>query len=100
MTLSQTEKTMVAYESKLSSDGRITIPARVLGSFGLKTGVKVLVEHEGDVIVVRRWQSFAERTAGILSKYRLERPLTPQEEREPFGHAVADEVAAEMKRNS
>jgi hypothetical protein len=34
----------------------------------------------------------AERTAGILAQYRLDAPLTAEEERAAFERAVADEV--------
>ena len=37
-----------------------------------------------------------DQTAGIFKDYRLERPLTPREEREAFEQGVADEVSGKL----
>jgi hypothetical protein len=38
-----------------------------------------------------------DQTAGILKQYRMERPLTPREEREAFEQGVAEQVTESMR---
>jgi len=73
--------------------GQVTIPIAIRRALDLKEGDRLAVERQGDAVLLRRAQGVAERTAGILARYRLAAPLTPEEERAAFERAVADEVA-------
>jgi hypothetical protein len=44
-----------------------------------------------------RLHSVAERTAGALREYRLEHPLTPEEENEAFERAMAEEASEGLR---
>ena len=74
--------------------GQVTIPIDIRRSLDIKEGDQVAVEQRGEAVVLRRATSVAERTAGILAKYRLAAPLSAEEERAGFEQAVADEVCA------
>lgn len=76
--------------------GQITIPAKVRREMGLQEGDRVTVTREGDHLRVESQMSIVDRTAGMLSKYRLERPLTAEEERLATEIAIAEDVAHEM----
>ena len=80
----------------MTRKGQITIPIGIRRALKLHEGDRVAVEQHGDVVLLRRATSVAERTAGILARYRLPQPLTAEEEREAFGHAVAEEVAGSL----
>ncbi|HKG25219.1 MAG TPA: AbrB/MazE/SpoVT family DNA-binding domain-containing protein [Thermomicrobiales bacterium] len=73
--------------------GQVTIPIDIRRSLDLKEGDRIAVEQHGEAVLLRRATSVAERTAGILSGYRLATPLSAEEERARFEQAVADEVA-------
>jgi AbrB family looped-hinge helix DNA binding protein len=77
--------------------GPVTIPIDIRRRLGIKEGDKLAVEEHDDEIVFKRAKSYAERTAGIGARYRLPKPLTPEEERDAFGQAVAEEVAEQMR---
>lgn len=84
---------MVSQTTTLTRKGQVTIPAEVRRELGLKQGDQIEVERQGDVMIMRKLPSVAERTFGILSRYRLAQPLTPAEERAAFEEAVAAEVS-------
>jgi AbrB family looped-hinge helix DNA binding protein len=88
---------MVARSSKIRRKSQVTIPIEIMRDMHWKEGDRVAFERKGDIVELRPAQGFAERTAGILAKYRLPVPLTPEQEREAFGQAVADEVAEQMR---
>jgi AbrB family looped-hinge helix DNA binding protein len=90
---------MVARRTTVTRKGQVTIPIDIRRRLGIKEGDKLAVEVHDDEIVFRRAQSYAERTAGILAKYRLHVPMTPEEEREAFGQAIAEEVAEQMRND-
>lgn len=77
--------------------GQITIPANIRRELGLKEGDRVIVTREGDHLRVESQMSIATRTAGMLSKYRRQHPLTAKEERAATERAIAEEVAREME---
>jgi AbrB family looped-hinge helix DNA binding protein len=70
----------------------VTIPIEIRRALGLSEGDRLVVEQQGDQVLLRRSTSVTERTAGILAQYRRERPLTAKEERDAFEQAVADEA--------
>lgn len=88
---------MVARKTTVTRKGQVTIPIDIRRRLGIKEGDKLAVEEHDDEIVFKRARSYAERSAGIFAKYRLPKPLTPEEEREAFGQAVADEVSEQMR---
>jgi AbrB family looped-hinge helix DNA binding protein len=57
---------------RVTRNYQITIPAEVRRRLGIKVGDRVVVEVEGDRIVIRK-------TAGGLPRIRLGRRLTPEE---------------------
>jgi len=57
---------------RVTRNYQITIPAEVRRRLGIKAGDQVVVEVEGDRIVIRK-------TAGRLPRIRLGRRLTPEE---------------------
>ena len=80
------------YTSQLTRKGQVTIPVELRRLFGLKRGDKLAFVQEGDTIVVRPAASVAERTSGALRQYRRIPAPAPQQERDAFAQAVADEV--------
>jgi AbrB family looped-hinge helix DNA binding protein len=86
----------MAARTTLTRKGQVTIPAGIRRSLDLKEGDQLAVEQQGDVVLLRRSAGVAQRTAGILARYRLAVPLCPEEERDAFEQAVADEVAGVM----
>lgn len=77
----------------ITRKGRITIPIDIRRSLDLKEGDRITVEQQGEVVLLRRAAGVAERTAGMLAKYRLAAPLSAEQERDLFERAVADEVS-------
>ena len=73
----------------MTTKGRVTIPVEFRNAMNLHEGERVEFVQKGDDIVIRRARSVADRTAGIFAEYRLERPLTIEEEREFFEQGVA-----------
>jgi AbrB family looped-hinge helix DNA binding protein len=88
---------MLARRTTVTRKGQVTIPIDIRRKLGIKEGDKLAVEEHDDEIVFKRAKGFAESTAGIFAKYRLPVPLTPEQEREAFGQAVADEVVESMR---
>ncbi|HET8524785.1 MAG TPA: AbrB/MazE/SpoVT family DNA-binding domain-containing protein [Thermomicrobiales bacterium] len=76
--------------------GQITIPAGVRRELGIREGDRMTVTREGDRLLLESQMSIVERTAGMLSKYRLDQPLSAEEERAATEKAIAEEVAREM----
>jgi antitoxin PrlF len=88
---------VAASTTTLTRKGQIIIPAQIRRSLGLRDGDRVTVEQQGDTVLLRRATSVAERTAGILSKYRLPVPLSAEQERAAFEVGVADEVTGSQE---
>jgi AbrB family looped-hinge helix DNA binding protein len=88
---------MIWHNFKVTRKGQVTIPIEIRRALGIEEGGRVDFKKEGDEVVLKPAIGFAERTAGIGAKYRLAKQLTPEEEREAFGQAVADEVAEQMR---
>jgi AbrB family looped-hinge helix DNA binding protein len=86
---------MPSYRTKLTRNGRITIPAAIRRALNLAAGDRLTVEQVGDAIRIRR-ATVTELTAGSLAKYRKVPPLTLEEERAAFEQGVADEVMASL----
>jgi AbrB family looped-hinge helix DNA binding protein len=84
---------MVSHTTTLTRNGQVAIPIEIRRALDLNAGDQVEVEQQGEVILVRRARSVAERTGGILVGYRLATPLPAEDERAAFEQAVADEVA-------
>ncbi len=82
----------MSHTSTITRKGQVTIPIDIRRELELEEGDQLSFERQGETILVRRSEDYAERTAGILANYRLSKPLTPDEEREEFGQALADEV--------
>jgi AbrB family looped-hinge helix DNA binding protein len=57
---------------RVTRNYQVTIPAEVRRRLGIKVGDRVVVEVEGDRIVIRK-------AAGDLPRIRLGRRLTPEE---------------------
>ena len=89
---------MAAHVTTLTRKGQVTMPIDSRRALGLKQGDRVAVEQDGDTVRLRRTESVAERTAGMLAPYRQGPVLTIEEERAAFEAAVAEEVAASMDR--
>ncbi|MBX3070467.1 MAG: AbrB/MazE/SpoVT family DNA-binding domain-containing protein [Thermomicrobiales bacterium] len=89
---------MTTKTTKITSKGQVTIPIEFRQALGFEPGDRLDVEQNEDSVVVRKHQSWAERTAGILAAYRLDPPLTPRQERELYMQAVADEQEAILRQ--
>src|SRR5579885_2898815 len=87
------------YTSKLTRNGQVTLPAAIRRRLGLKPGDKVAFVQDGEQVTMQPALSIAERTAGSLAQYRKTPVPTPQEERNRFAQAVADEVAQGVRRS-
>ena len=88
---------MVAHRTTVTRKGQVTIPIEIRRALNLAEGDQLAVEQQGEAVLLRRAPSVAERTAGILARYRKATPLSPDEERAAFEQAVADEVAASLE---
>jgi AbrB family looped-hinge helix DNA binding protein len=84
--------------SCLTRKGQATIPAEVRAMLGLRAGDRIAFVVTKGRVEVTPARSVAERTAGALKQYRRTPPPTPQEEREEFAQAVADEVGESLQR--
>ena len=78
--------------TKMTDKGQVTIPIELRRELGFEGGDKFMVVRQGDGVMIRPAVSVAQRTAGILSKYRLPRPLSIEEEREAFERGLAEEA--------
>jgi antitoxin PrlF len=78
----------------ITRKGQVTIPIEIRRALHLVEGDQLAVEQQGEVVLLRRASSVADRTAGMLARYRKATPLTPEEERAAFESAVAEEAAA------
>jgi antitoxin PrlF len=87
------ELTMVTRTTTVTRKGQVTIPIDIRRSLDLKEGDRVAVEQQGEAVLLRRATSVAERTAGILARYQLAKPLSAEEERARFEQGVAGEVS-------
>jgi AbrB family looped-hinge helix DNA binding protein len=83
---------MALQHATITRKGQVTIPIEIRRALTLTEGDQLAVEQPGEVVLLRRAGSVAERTAGILARYRLATPLTPEEERADFEANLADEV--------
>lgn len=79
------------HTSQLTRKGQVTIPAEIRRQLGLQQGDKVAFVQDGDTVTVKPALSITERTAGALRQYRRTPPPTPEQEREAFAQAVADD---------
>jgi AbrB family looped-hinge helix DNA binding protein len=86
---------MVTHTTTLTRKGQVTIPIEIRRALDFKAGDQAALEQRGELVLMRRATSVAERTAGILAKYRLATPLSAEEERATFERAVADEVVGD-----
>lgn len=84
------------FTSSLTRKGQVTIPVEIRRQLGLRQGDKVAFVQDGDAITVQRALSVTDHTAGALRRYRHTPAPAPQEEREAFAQAVADEVAERL----
>ena len=79
-------------KTTMTSKGQLTIPIDIRRELGWSGGSTLEVVLDGDRVVVRAAQSVTERTAGILSQYRLDRPVSRDDERAAFERAIAEDV--------
>lgn len=84
--------------SSLTRKGQVTIPAEIRAVLGLRGGDKVAFMVARGKVEIAPARSIAERTAGALKRYGRTPPATPEEEREAFAQAVAEEVGESLKR--
>ena len=70
--------------------GQVTIPVEIRRALGIREGDRVGFTMEDGHVTLSRPQSVVERTAGVF-KSDLP-PLSAEEMRDWFEHAVADEV--------
>jgi AbrB family looped-hinge helix DNA binding protein len=84
--------------SVITRKGQVTIPIEIRRALGFNEGDRVMFIREGNDVRITTAHGVAARTAGMLSAYRREPPLTIREEKEAFVQAVAEEVAASMRR--
>jgi AbrB family looped-hinge helix DNA binding protein len=90
---------MATHIMGVTREGQVTIPIEVRRSLDLKEGDQMVVGQRGESVLLRRASSVAERTAGILAKYRLATPLSAEAERAAFERAVADEVVDDHRND-
>jgi len=86
------DTTRSPFTSSLTFKGQVTIPVEIRRALGLKRGDKVAFVQEGKTVTLLPAESIAERTAGILAKYRHEPSLSPEEERAAAELAWAEDV--------
>jgi antitoxin PrlF len=91
--LTASQEPAMASHTTITRKGQVTIPIDIRRALDLKEGDHLAVEQQGEAVVLRRATSVAERTAGILSRYRLDHALSPEDERDAFEELVAHEVA-------
>jgi AbrB family looped-hinge helix DNA binding protein len=84
------------HTSQLTRKGQVTIPAEIRRQLGLRQGDKVAFVQDGDTVTVWPAASVTERTTGALKQYRRTPAPTPDQEREAFAQAVADEVGESL----
>lgn len=87
---------MVTQQSTVTRKGQITLPAGTRRRLGLDEGDRVSIEEREDYVIVRRAQNVADLTAGMMSQWAINPPLTPKEETEAFEQGVADEIYESM----
>ncbi len=78
--------------SSLTFKGQVTIPIEIRRALGLRRGDRVAFVQEGETVTLTPAQSIAERTAGILARYRHESPAPPAQERAAAEIAWAEDV--------
>lgn len=76
----------------VTKKGQVTIPVEVRRSLGIREGDQVGFMRDGDHFILVRPEDVIRRTAGMMAAYRLERPLTLEEEDEAYQQGAADEV--------
>ena len=89
---------MVARNSKITRKGQVTIPIDIRRDLNWDEGEVVSFERHGRGVLLLPAQSVTDRTAGILAKYRLPKPLSREEEKEAFEQGVANEVVESMSQ--
>jgi AbrB family looped-hinge helix DNA binding protein len=92
------DEAMVVHFTTVTRKGQVTVPVDIRRALGLRQGDRIAVEQNGDVVVMRRSESVAEGTAGILAAYRRQPAPSAEDERDAFERAVAEEVVASMER--
>jgi AbrB family looped-hinge helix DNA binding protein len=83
---------MAEYYTKLTRKGQMTVPADVRRDLGLSEGDRIVVSSGDGVVTIRRAESVAERTAGILHKYAIYPPPTAEELREMAADAWVEDA--------
>ena len=85
----------MAHTVSITSQGQISIPAKIRRELGLEKRKKALVSVENGKMVVEPVQDFLELRGAIKTN---KKPLSSHEIHEFVAQAVADEYAKKMKR--
>jgi antitoxin PrlF len=88
---------MVDLVTRVTRKGQTTIPVEIRRELGISEGDRVQWVREGDRYFVAPAEGIARRTAGMLYRYRLDRPPTIQEMKDAAHQAIVDDVVAELQ---
>jgi AbrB family looped-hinge helix DNA binding protein len=70
---------------KLGPDGRIVIPATLRSELGFRPGDALVLESDGDSLLVRSFEAVIRETQAAFAPYRVD------------GQSVVDELIAERR---
>ena len=74
-----------SYRATLGEDGRLVIPAAARRELNLKPGEPLLVESDGESLIVRSYESVLRETQGYFRQFL------------PDGTSVVDELIADRR---
>jgi AbrB family looped-hinge helix DNA binding protein len=80
----------------VTKKGQVTIPAEIRRALGIREGDQLGFLKQGNDFILVRPEDIVRRTAGSMAAFRLERPLSIEEEDEAYQQGVADEVIESM----
>lgn len=82
-------------DSVITRKGQVTIPVSIRRELDLNRGDRVEFVRENGSVRLRKAKSLVEQTAGMLSKYALDRFPTDAEMNEAIERAVVEDVMRE-----
>lgn len=85
----------MTYTVSITSQGQISIPARIRRALGLSKNKKAIVSVENGKVVIEPIKDFLELAGSIKTN---KKPLTNDELNDVVAQAVADDYAEKLKR--
>lgn len=87
------------YTVSITSQGQISIPAKLRRKLGLHKKQKALVSEREGELIVRPVKDFLELGGSLKAYVKGKKPLSSTEVDEVVAQAAADEYAKKSKRN-